>query len=180
MEGKAWSPARDGGSFLFPQSKLISPVLRLNVYRSDNGSVAFCSCQCSCANILVLPRKNTDDTFFFPQAGDGPGDEGTFVFFPVPDVEVAWIRRCWKEIIWICPEAIERGANCNKKYKAKCKYNSINIMHSKQRRHDLQCVHLWGWGGVVMEDVVVGEQEQKGGLAGWQVAATGKPTLASH
>ena len=68
-------------------------------------------------------------------------------FSPVPDVEVAWIRRCWKEIIWICPEAIERGANCNKKYKAKCKYNSINIMHSKQRRHDLQCVHLGGRGG---------------------------------
>ena len=99
-------------------------------------------------------------------------------FSPVPDVEVAWIRRCWKEIIWICPEAIERGANCNKKYKAKCKYNSINIMHSKQRRHDLQWVLLGGWWNI--EEVLVGEQEQKEGLGGWQVAATGKPTLASH
>ena len=143
MEGKAWSPARDRGSFLFPQSKLISPVLRLNVYRSDNGSVAFCSCQCSCANILFLLRKNTDDTFFFPQAGDGPGDEGTFVFFPARRCgrEVAWIP-CWREIIWICPEAIERGANCNKKYKAKCKYNLINIMHSKENEDHSSIVSI--------------------------------------
>ena len=66
--------------------------------------------------------------------------------------------RCRGEIIWICPEAIERGANCNKKYKAaKCKYNSINMMHSS-RRDQKQCVHygeghlgrlrLGGWGGV--------------------------------
>ena len=87
-------------------------------------------------------------------------------FSPLAAVERGCVISRWKEIIWICPEAIERGANCNKKYKAKCKYNSINIMHSKQRRHDLQCVHPGKGGGVVMEDVVVGEQEQKGGLAG--------------
>ena len=42
-----------------PQSKLISPVLLRNLYRSYNGSVSFCGCQCSlCANSFVFPDKN--------------------------------------------------------------------------------------------------------------------------